>query len=185
MPPPAPVTVRRDSGLRKRIAQNIHVHFRDVGIWLNDERRLHHQLRIRVMDHGHGRHKLLVRKLRQFSFAGRRRRTIATATAAAHRIFLRTVACTAPDPGAINWICSCTAFCTALFVPMRNSKPQHSKMNHHGGDAGPFFLPAVKAPDFFHRDRLGSDLQRRQLGRIYELLEVFPEGPIERLFVGR
>ena len=82
-------------------------------------------------------------------------------------------------------ICSFTAFCTALLVPIRKSKPEHGHVNRHGAEPGALFLAAVETPNFLHRNRLRRYLQRRQLGRVEEFLQVFPEGAIKRLFTGR
>jgi hypothetical protein len=58
-------------------------------------------------------------------------------------------------------------------------------MDRKRTEARLLFLASVEAPDFLDWNGLGSNLQRRKLGRVDELLHILPKGPIERLFVRR
>src|SRR5262249_19031507 len=65
-------TVGSDAGLGERVAQRVHIYLRDVRVGLDNQRWLHHQLGILVVNHRHRRTKLLVGEPRQLALARRR-----------------------------------------------------------------------------------------------------------------
>ena len=62
--------VRSDARFSQRIAQRVHVHLGNVRVGLDDQRRLHHQFRIRIADHGRGWDELFVSQLGNLPLLG-------------------------------------------------------------------------------------------------------------------
>src|SRR5581483_2878614 len=172
-------SVGSQQGFRKRIAQLVGIDFRDIGIRLNDQRGVHHQLGI-VRRLYRRRHKLPVGQLWQLSFTDWRRRAIAAASAAMHRVLF--------DGGLVGSDIRRDQFNLLLhyllyrFVGSEEKQQRdYTDVHQYGRCSGAFTLSAVEAPDFLDRHGLRRHFQRRQLRRVNQFLNIAPQRAEKRL----
>src|SRR5262249_39794841 len=84
-----PRTVGGGANSREWISVLRHIDVRQRNVGRGNDRRLHHQLWILVLNHLNGRRKLFQARLRQFASRRRQGRAVTAATATAHRFLLR------------------------------------------------------------------------------------------------
>ena len=142
----------------QRVTDVGHVDLGQIGVRLDDQGRFHDEFRLGVIHDGHGRGELPRGDLGEFAFAGRGGRTIATATAAAHGIFLLRSGLVSGEVGRDEG--------DGLFGELLNGRTgaednqgaNYQDVEADGGE--PVFAHVFRAaPDVFDRDGLGGDLE--------------------------